>query len=235
MKITNSLSLLFIVVIVFISVQHVEAVVQCERFETLVQNTVYGNSTNYPPGTAVTSNTYLQFFRNKDPSVIQYLQMRIVPSFAAFGTSGNAAQLERIDIQFSFRGVQVKYVSFDFLDTGNVQNLRVNKDRLYKGSMVTMGGVVAPNVAFKPSSTRRFQRNIGELFAVNNQVISDLWIGGDDLTIDNVCWDTAYHEPPVIPIASNRFFSSSNDAALKTPAVAFIVMSALIALIASLF
>jgi hypothetical protein len=160
--------------------------------------------------------------------------MQIVPSFAAFGTSGNAAQLQRIDIQFSFRGQQVKYIKFDFLDTGNVQNLRVNKDRLYKGSMVTMGGVVASNVAFKPASTRRYQRNSGELFAVNGQLITDLWIGGDDLTIDNVCWDTAYHTPPVIPIASNRYFDESS-AATQRPVLAIVLVSAVVALVASLF
>ena len=141
--------------------------------------------------------------------------MSIVPSLAPFGTSGNAATLNKVNIEFSFRGAQVKYLSFDFVDTGNTQNLRVNKDRLYKGSMVTMGGVVAPDVAFKPRYTRRFQVNHGELFAVNGQTINDVWIGGDILTIDNVCWDTAYHTPPVIPVASRRL-DSENAASMLT-------------------
>jgi len=185
------------------------AVLRCENFDSLVAGTVYSNTTGFVPGRYIALNP-IHFDGQKlfgDPKGRYYgaatvvLANNVSSFFTSPSVAGNVMDLRQMSLEFDFRSLsradQPKYIRFEFYDYGRLQNLRINNGTVYKGSLVSMVATAAPNTYWAPTRRRRFTSNLGEIFVVNNASrIERFWVGGDRLFLDNVCYDTDWHQYP---------------------------------------
>lgn len=102
--------------------------------------------------------------------------------------SGQSLRLNNINVDFLFPALLPRTVQIAFLDLGGYENLKVNGSPIYVGELTAapaaLGGAtvsVAWTPLAPPSNGKR------GVLTVQGKAIEHVWIGGQELWIDDVC------------------------------------------------
>ncbi|MGB1205945.1 MAG: T9SS type A sorting domain-containing protein [Chitinophagales bacterium] len=177
----------------FLITQNVVAQNGCIGFESSHIG-YYGGSTGYTPGQTIFTT--------------QGVDVSIQPmTYATGGTSFDALDIytpswtgigadivalpSNINMVFNFSSLpqQVSQVSFSFGDGGGQENISVNGNNVWIGDIENAPMNIAPNVTLQVSSFPTQTGIIGT--AVFTGFIDELWIGGQEMEIDDICWNYA--------------------------------------------
>ena len=112
------------------------------------------------------------------------------PSWTGIGSS-IVAYPSNVNMVFDFSNLpqQVSQVSFSFGDGGGEENISVNGSSVWIGDIENAPMNIAPNVTLQVNSFSTGTGIIGT--AVFTGFIDELWIGGQEMEIDDICWQYA--------------------------------------------
>lgn len=102
--------------------------------------------------------------------------------------SGQSLRINNINVDFRFPALLPQTVQIAFLDLGGYENLKVNGSSIYVGELTaapaTLGGATV-SVAWTPLPPPTSGKR--GVLTVQGKAIQDVWIGGQELWIDDVC------------------------------------------------
>ncbi len=157
-------------------------------YDPLPAGTSYGAPFGNVPGD-------LAFVEDGIPVFMEYFQtpfapffnfMEVIPASATFG-SVRVMHHNNINERFDIAalGVTVSEVSFEYYDTGGMENLRVNGAAMFMGDLHTAPAAIAPGVTFTVTTTTFGSDIYGQVVLTGD--VQELEVGGQEFYIDNLC------------------------------------------------
>jgi hypothetical protein len=161
----------------------------CVFFNVPALGTVYGSPVGNVPGQVVFVEngikvTVEKFLHPGGMTSFNFAQIVNSP-LAGFG-AGKVANVNNINLGFHFGGLSFvpSTVTFDWLDYGGHENLKVNASALYAGELIfapsPWGGAVVTHAWFGVVGGKQGRTKL-------SGAVSYFWTGGQEWYIDNVC------------------------------------------------
>ncbi len=156
---------------------------------SLLPGAHYGPSTGYAPGDYLFAEdgigVFIEEFDWGSGTGFNYCEV-IIPGIPNFG-DGNAMWTNNVCNRYDIGGlgIPVQEVTFEYVDQGGMENLKVNGATLHIGEMTSFPNNIAPGVIYTVNTYTVPGGVRGEVTLTGH--VHELWVGGQEFIIDELC------------------------------------------------